>query len=169
MLGLGGVGKFGSLPEPPAAGTDHTLVCLSLTLHRATTHSCGHPATGSALISHAPSERRQSHGTRPSDRTKRQSQMNAGGARSAALGGREGHFAPHLMFFVLAVVPKGNTTTVVAELFVPVPKFQDENLLQGRRCAPYEKTNNMGKAWALEVKKYTVRLDAQGSLDSRLH
>ena len=73
------------------------------------------------------------------------------------------------MFFVLAVVPKVNTTTVVAELFVPVPKFQDENLRQGRRCAPYEKTNNMGKAWALEVKKYTVRLDAQGSLDSRLH
>ena len=33
--------------------------------------------------SHAPSERRQSHGTRPPDRTKRQSQMNAGGARSA--------------------------------------------------------------------------------------
>ena len=84
------VGGVGPLPEPPAAGTDLTLVCLSLTLHRATTHSCGHPATGSALISHAPSERRQSHGTRPPDRTKRQSQMNAGGARSAALGGRDG-------------------------------------------------------------------------------
>ena len=83
----------GPLPEPPAVDTDQSGVCISLTLHRATTHSCGHPATGSALISHAPSERRQSHGTRPSDRTKRQSQMNAGGARCAALGGREGYFA----------------------------------------------------------------------------
>ena len=36
------------------------------------------------VISHALSERRQSHGTRPSDRTKRQSQMNAGGVRFAA-------------------------------------------------------------------------------------
>ena len=34
------------------------------------------------VISHAPSERRQSHGTRPSDRTTRQSQMNTGGART---------------------------------------------------------------------------------------
>ena len=42
----------------------------------------------------------QSHGTRPSDRTKRQSQMNAGGARSAALGGRDGGVADGLEYFV---------------------------------------------------------------------
>ena len=36
---VGGVGYFGALPEPPAAGTDLTLVCLSLTLHRGATHT----------------------------------------------------------------------------------------------------------------------------------
>ena len=47
LLGFGG-GWPGPLPEPPAAGTDLTLVCLSVTLHRAATHSCGDPATSSA-------------------------------------------------------------------------------------------------------------------------
>jgi len=51
MIGCCGVGWPGPLPEPPAAGTNLSLVCPSVTLHRAIKHSCGHPATGSASSS----------------------------------------------------------------------------------------------------------------------
>ena len=71
---------------------------------RSVSHSpyTGRPNTRAATRPPAPprhlstsSERRQSHGTRPPDQTKRQSQMNAGGAISAALGSRGGLLARH--------------------------------------------------------------------------